>query len=472
MVLISGRASSQPTTNSGGPGGQLWPLNPPVGIGTQLCLPVSGPQNALQINYDTATIPTPSPTLEAIIRLSNANGAGTLTNTFGILGLMPPTLNDTFSTLSKAQDLILHENQGGDIILTNFWPAGAVTHRTGGSIRFATAGDTSYGHRPSDTTLWRKDYERMTIQGNGNVGMDLPPVYALGGLDTVRDQIQIGGGVTPYPGNPAPSGPLTMYGGSPFENMTRTGGGLFPGDWRYIDFNKYEDHVSGYISRFTPMSSSGISFSDASGGLLNFACYPYSSSLGMSDFSKSLTLQLTGKEGLQLWFMDTTANPYHHLLDILIPGDTTGGLRNTNGLTFIHTPLCITSDHGGVPLINFTNLAGVKPDIGDSTTWMLAVDGPVLAKEVFVLDSAWADYVFDPSYKLPSLGEVENYIKENHHLPDIESASKIAKTGVPVGRTEEALTKKVEELTLYIIKQNKKIELLEAEFQKLESKEK
>ncbi len=98
---------------------------------------------------------------------------------------------------------------------------------------------------------------------------------------------------------------------------------------------------------------------------------------------------------------------------------------------------------------------------------MLVVNGPELAKEVFVLDSAWADYVFEPGYKLPSLAEVENFTKENHHLPDIPSAKQMAKTGVPVGRTEAAMTKQMEEMMLYIEQLNHKIDGLESEVQEL-----
>lgn len=108
--------------------------------------------------------------------------------------------------------------------------------------------------------------------------------------------------------------------------------------------------------------------------------------------------------------------------------------------------------------------------MSDDSTWMLVVNGPVLAKEIFVLDSAWADYVFDPGYKLPPLAEVENFTKENHHLPDIPSAKQMAKTGVPVGRTEAAITKQLEEAMLYITQLSHKIDTLEAKVEELKNK--
>ncbi len=447
-------AFSQPSNST------PWPTNPGVGIGTKLSSPYV-PENALHIHHD----PTYSSlTEEPILRLSE--GSTTTTTDFGILGLMVHS-DTTYSSLSSGDDLILHEHLDGDIIITNCsTPPLAFAHGT--AIRFATTGDTTL--RPT-SALGHHDLERMTIFGNGNVGIDLPPSST--GLDSVKDQLQIGGGVTPYPGNTYLSPGLTIYGGNRFENMLRPttlGTGLFPGDWRYISFNHWIDHndnTSSRSHRFQPIASSGISFSENNGGLLDFTCSPYDSILGLNDFSKATTMELTGNSGLATWFMDTTANPYHHLFDIFLPGQIPWPLtRNTNGLTFFHTPVCITSDTGGAPLVDFQNLP-IKPDIGDGLTWMLVVKGAELAKEVFVLDSTWADYVFDPGYKLPPLCEVESYVKANHHLPDIEPANKMAKTGVPIGRTEEALTKNVEELTLYVIEQNKKIEKLEADMQEL-----
>jgi hypothetical protein len=91
----------------------------------------------------------------------------------------------------------------------------------------------------------------------------------------------------------------------------------------------------------------------------------------------------------------------------------------------------------------------------------LAVNGTVHAKEVLVDVNIFPDYVFKPTYHLPTLNEVKNYIDQNHHLPDMPTEGEVVKNGLKVGETEALLTKKVEELTLYIIAQNKRIEKLE-----------
>jgi hypothetical protein len=88
----------------------------------------------------------------------------------------------------------------------------------------------------------------------------------------------------------------------------------------------------------------------------------------------------------------------------------------------------------------------------------LAVNGNILARKVKVTQLDWADYVFQPNYRLRPLSEVEQYIKQYHHLPEVPTAEEVEKSGVDVGDNQVTLLKKIEELTLYVIEQNKKIE--------------
>lgn len=75
--------------------------------------------------------------------------------------------------------------------------------------------------------------------------------------------------------------------------------------------------------------------------------------------------------------------------------------------------------------------------------------------KVDVAAGSWADYVFEEDYKPASLQEVENYIKENKHLPDIPSAKEVETEGLNLGEMDAKLLQKVEELTLYMIEQDK-----------------
>jgi hypothetical protein len=90
----------------------------------------------------------------------------------------------------------------------------------------------------------------------------------------------------------------------------------------------------------------------------------------------------------------------------------------------------------------------------------LGVDGKLIAKEVIVTLQNWADFVFDKTYKLMPLNELENFYKENHHLPEVPSTKEIIENGNDLGKTDALLLQKIEELTLYIVEQQKQIDEL------------
>lgn len=91
----------------------------------------------------------------------------------------------------------------------------------------------------------------------------------------------------------------------------------------------------------------------------------------------------------------------------------------------------------------------------------LSVNGNIHAKEVKVDLTGWSDFVFYDSYHLPTLQEVETHIKEKGHLKDIPSAKEVAENGIELGEINAKLLQKIEELTLYTIEQEKKIDELQ-----------
>jgi hypothetical protein len=93
----------------------------------------------------------------------------------------------------------------------------------------------------------------------------------------------------------------------------------------------------------------------------------------------------------------------------------------------------------------------------------LAVNGTIKATEILVSTQGWSDFVFDDNYKLLSLTEVETFIKNNRHLPDIPNAAEVEKDGIQLGEMQTKLLQKIEELTLYMIELNKENQELRTE---------
>jgi len=80
--------------------------------------------------------------------------------------------------------------------------------------------------------------------------------------------------------------------------------------------------------------------------------------------------------------------------------------------------------------------------------------------------TGFADFVFDQNYKLMPLHQVEQFVKANSHLPEIPSFAQVSKNGVSVGELQNKLLQKIEELTLYVIEQQKELDQLKQELKK------
>ncbi len=149
----------------------------------------------------------------------------------------------------------------------------------------------------------------------------------------------------------------------------------------------------------------------------------------------------------------------------------------SGSLLQIHTDLSSSDiafgyDHGR----DFTETMRIKGNgnvgIGtaDPGLYKLAVEGKIGAREIQVKTAPWADFVFDKNYRLRPLKEVEDSIKSNRHLPDVPSEEQVKKEGINLGSMAAILLQKIEELTLYAIEQDKRIEAIEKENASLKEK--
>jgi len=161
--------------------------------------------------------------------------------------------------------------------------------------------------------------------------------------------------------------------------------------------------------------------------------------------------------------------------NIFIGFDVQGPISNTES-NQLNIGNWIFGKNGQIAIGSFTNLPQAFITNND---YQLIVKKGVRTEKVRVDIASvknWADYVFLKDYALMPLNDLENYIKENGHLPNIPKAEEVVKEGVDLGEMNSKLLEKIEELTLHTIELNKKNEsqqkLIDDLVQRLEKLEK
>jgi trimeric autotransporter adhesin len=151
----------------------------------------------------------------------------------------------------------------------------------------------------------------------------------------------------------------------------------------------------------------------------------------------------------------------------------TGNNANADG---DYTDLLVAgqNNNNAVLRMNSKGNVGIGTSINAAldSMYRLSVNGKIRAKGLRVQTTGWADFVFDPGYKLKSLIEVEAFINKNKHLPEMLPAKEVIAEGNDVGETQVKLLQKVEELTLYLIDQDKQLKKLQEQNKALETQNK
>jgi hypothetical protein len=132
-------------------------------------------------------------------------------------------------------------------------------------------------------------------------------------------------------------------------------------------------------------------------------------------------------------------------------------IYGTSGGDLIFT--CVSHNAGIQGIQQLNNL-----QIKDNAKMILRSDGLLKVNEVVVKTNIWSDYVFKDDYPLAELAEVEEFINKNRHLPDVPSEAEVLEVGINLGEMDAILLRKIEELTLHIIKQQKEIDALKQAF--------
>ena len=132
-----------------------------------------------------------------------------------------------------------------------------------------------------------------------------------------------------------------------------------------------------------------------------------------------------------------------------------------NGTAYIQNWHFNTNDKNGATANLSLNPKGGNVEIGNN--FVVTPAGHVFARRVKVTQGNIPDYVFEPDYNLLPLPELETFITQNKHLPEVPSEAEVIENGLDLGEFNATLLLKIEELTLYIIDLNKRMEQLEKE---------
>lgn len=113
--------------------------------------------------------------------------------------------------------------------------------------------------------------------------------------------------------------------------------------------------------------------------------------------------------------------------------------------------------------VNGNMLVGNPETVSMPSGYKLYVETGILTERLKVAIKGtgnWSDYVFASNYNLMNLKQVETFINENNHLPNIPSAEDMVENGLDVAEMDALLLSKIEELTLYVIQLQKEIDAL------------
>ncbi|MHC0446349.1 hypothetical protein ACWA1F_13145 [Flavobacterium sp. 3-218] len=203
-------------------------------------------------------------------------------------------------------------------------------------------------------------------------------------------------------------------------------------------------------------------------------------SIRNSDYSGNWTLKTCMYNGKKYLAVDVPYSPAMHDWGFQFAGWTKSTGENMKSVNYeisgqpVNTDI-LTNIQDFIPNMNEThqvnNFLILGNNVGIGTTVpdeKLTVKGKIHTQEVRV-DIAGPlvpDYVFADDYKLKSLQEIESFIKENKHLPEIPSAKEIEKNGLMLAEMNMVLLKKMEEMTLHMIEQSKELRRVKEQLEK------
>jgi hypothetical protein len=239
---------------------------------------------------------------------------------------------------------------------------------------------------------------------------------------------------------------------------------------QYSSYGWYENNVLRWAAYQHPGHNNSLFFANAA-GLEKFAI-TQNGNVGIGTYTPASGLEVSSFQG----GIHITDNGNSNFLQVGGNNATSGKgfvFRSTTNSTDLRQFSLLVTD-GSTQQERVTILKNGSVGIGtpfldgNPNNYKLAVNGTIGARSIKVEVSTWSDFVFEDGYKLRPLLEVEKYIAANKHLPEVPSAKEVESKGVDLGAMDAILLQKIEELTLYIIKQEKKMQAQDDKIMMLE----
>lgn len=364
------------------------------------------------------------------------------------------------------------------------------------ALEFQQSSDTKIAVESGFLRFYTDNTERMTLDTNGNLGLGTttPGTYKLNVNGTIMsaNSIDIGSG------RPAGTDDEGLYikgtGSTPtnfqfaskswssshailfnaYKNATQSNGNLaVDGNTKYAtagDYNRgaamihYYGHNGGmgfYISG----TSTGID-DDISWGTPKIQIQR-NGNVGIDEFDPIEKLHVT--DGDIFIGRNATNDPESGRLRITERVDSyQGGYMHYDGDDNIlnigvhnNNNTTLGDDFDAISIVRTNGKVGIRTT---TPAYPLDVNGTINATTYRASGTVvWPDFVFEDTYELNDLGKVEKFIETNHHLPEIPSEAEVKENGLDLVEMQAKLLQKIEELTLYMIEQNKQIEDLKKE---------